>query len=118
MTKPPTTAAAIARMFHETYERLAPSFGYETRRQSAVPWEQVPEQNKALMIAVAAEVASVLLADQADAILTAAERRADEAHNADFEPTEREALLQQAWGMKVAAGITRGSQPADTKDGA
>jgi hypothetical protein len=43
----------LARLFHETYERLAPQFGYETRKASAVPWDQVPERNKALMIAVA-----------------------------------------------------------------
>ena len=42
----------IARRFHETYERLAPEFGYETRKESAVPWEEVPEQNRNLMIAV------------------------------------------------------------------
>ena len=44
----------IARAFHETYERLAPEHGYETRKASAVPWEDVPEQNKSLMIAVVA----------------------------------------------------------------
>ncbi len=48
----------IARKFHEAYERLAPSFGYETRKASAVPWEQVPEQNKNLMIAVCSEILS------------------------------------------------------------
>ena len=42
---------AIARRFHEAYERLAPSFGYETRRESAVPWEEVPENNRRLMVA-------------------------------------------------------------------
>lgn len=63
MTEPtPTTAAAVAQLFHEAYERLAPSFGYQTRRESAVPWDDVPEQNKALMTAVAAEVIPVLLA--------------------------------------------------------
>lgn len=46
----------LARAFHEAYERLAPSFGYETRRDSAVPWEDVPEPNRSLMIAVAGEV--------------------------------------------------------------
>lgn len=46
-------AEQVARAFHEEYERLAPYFGYETRQESAVPWEQVPEQNRALMIAVA-----------------------------------------------------------------
>ena len=46
------TAEQIAQAFHETYERLAPEFGYETREAPAKPWAQVPEQNKALMIAV------------------------------------------------------------------
>jgi hypothetical protein len=46
----------MAQRFHEAYERLAPSFGYETRRASAVPWTDVPEQNKALMTAVCADI--------------------------------------------------------------
>lgn len=46
----------LARLFHETYERLAPDHGYKTRKASAVPWEDVPAANKALMIAVAGEV--------------------------------------------------------------
>lgn len=46
----------VARLFHETYERLAPEHGYQTRKASAVPWEDVPDNNKSLMIAVAAEV--------------------------------------------------------------
>jgi hypothetical protein len=49
-------AERAARLFHETYERLAPNFGYETRKESAVPWESVPDKNKQLMIAVCAEV--------------------------------------------------------------
>lgn len=50
------TAEALARRFHEAYERLAPEHGYRTRTESAVPWEQVPEANKRLMIAVCAEI--------------------------------------------------------------
>jgi hypothetical protein len=42
----------IAKEFHETYEKLAPEHDYKTRKKSAVPWEKVPDQNKALMIAV------------------------------------------------------------------
>ncbi len=38
------TGEALARHFHETYERLAPEFGYRTREESAKPWEQVPER--------------------------------------------------------------------------
>lgn len=49
-------AAELARKFHEAYERLAPQFEYETRRESAVPWEDVPEANRNLMVAVAAEI--------------------------------------------------------------
>lgn len=46
----------LARTFHETYERLAPDFGYETRKESAVPWDSVPNQNRNLMRAVIREV--------------------------------------------------------------
>lgn len=49
-------AEALARRFHETYERLAPDYGYKTREASAKPWAEVPEQNKSLMIAVCAEL--------------------------------------------------------------
>jgi hypothetical protein len=51
-------AEGLARRFHETYERLAPSFGYRTREASAKPWDEVPEDNRHLMIAVCAEILS------------------------------------------------------------
>ena len=54
--RPDFDAEALARLFHETYERLAPEYGYETRCDSAVPWEDVPEKNKRLMVVVAAVV--------------------------------------------------------------
>jgi hypothetical protein len=60
-------AERIARLFHETYERLASEFNYETRKASAVPWEQVPDNNKRLMVAVAAEVAAALPTPPAEA---------------------------------------------------
>jgi hypothetical protein len=44
-------AEKVASVFHQFYEELAPKFGYETRQESAVPWEQVPENNRNLMIA-------------------------------------------------------------------
>lgn len=53
-------AETLAQRFHETYERLAPSFGYETREASAKPWADVPEQNKRLMIAVCGEILALL----------------------------------------------------------
>lgn len=44
-------ADLIAQNFHAIYETLAPEHGYETRKASAVAWENVPENNRALMIA-------------------------------------------------------------------
>ena len=46
-------AEYLAMMFHCYYEELAPGFGYQTREESAVSWNEVPTQNKQLMIAVA-----------------------------------------------------------------
>jgi hypothetical protein len=62
----PLSAERIAQRFHEAYERLAPSFGYETRRASAVPWADVPKNNRRLMIAVAAEVLDAIPAKADD----------------------------------------------------
>jgi hypothetical protein len=50
------SAERVAREFHEAYERLAPDHGYETREASAKPWEDVPEQNRGLMVAVVGEL--------------------------------------------------------------
>lgn len=52
----PITPEELARRFHEHYERLAPAFGYETKKESAVPWSRVPENNKRLMVATAAAI--------------------------------------------------------------
>ena len=46
----------VAMVFHRTYERLAPQFGYETRPESAVAWDDVPENNRNLMMAVVHEL--------------------------------------------------------------
>jgi hypothetical protein len=50
------SAERVARAFHEAYERLAPDFDYDTRAASAKPWDQVPEANRNLMIAVVVEL--------------------------------------------------------------
>lgn len=49
-------AESVARTFHQVYEDRAPAHGYETRRASAVQWEHVPANNRALMVEVAGEV--------------------------------------------------------------
>lgn len=57
------TPEKLAKLFHETYERLAPCFGYTTRPDSAVPWEKAPEKNRRLMVAVADFVLEMLTAE-------------------------------------------------------
>jgi hypothetical protein len=49
-------AERIAQAFHETYERLALDHGYTTREAGAKPWAEVPEANRALMVAVVGEL--------------------------------------------------------------
>ena len=51
-TASPVTSEELAKYFHQNYEQLAPHFGYKTREASAVPWEDVPEKNKNLMVMV------------------------------------------------------------------
>jgi hypothetical protein len=75
---PTSDPETLARRFHEAYERLAPSFGYETREASAKPWAEVPENNRKLMIAVCAEIAAALPAPVAPGVaelLAECERR-------------------------------------------
>jgi hypothetical protein len=45
------TPENLAKLFHETYERLAPAFGWKTKKGCNVPFNRLPERNKALMIA-------------------------------------------------------------------
>ena len=42
---------AAAREGHAAYERLAPAFDYRTRGVTQKHWDDLPENNKALMIA-------------------------------------------------------------------
>lgn len=46
----------LAEMFHEEYERLAPHMSYQTRKDSRVPWDDVPEPNRSLMVATCRSV--------------------------------------------------------------
>jgi hypothetical protein len=47
-----TTAEIIAKRFHEVYEDLAPTMGWETQERSRKSWEQLPIENKWLMVKV------------------------------------------------------------------
>lgn len=60
------TPAELARKFHDTYERLAPSFGYETRLDTKM--FDPESKNGKLMIAVCAEVCGDLRAERDAAV--------------------------------------------------
>lgn len=111
------TTEALAQAFHEAYERLAPSFGYETRRESAVPWEQVPEQNRALMVAVVEEVFAARLTEAeaerdelrklAAGYSSDADLYADELYKAGwFDPATGE-IRDQGWKPRAEAAERR-----------
>lgn len=50
------TPEELAELFHTTYEELAPQFNYKTNENTAVPWQDVSEPNKSLMLAVAKKI--------------------------------------------------------------
>lgn len=52
------TALELATLFHETYERLAPQYGYETRTETRVFDPETP--NGRLMVAVCGAIAEKL----------------------------------------------------------
>lgn len=46
-------AEKLARLFYGTYERLAPEHGFQGGEEETVPWDELPDDEKALTIAVA-----------------------------------------------------------------
>lgn len=42
---------ALARRFHEVYEVLAPGFGWSTQEASRVTWDELPTNQRDLMVA-------------------------------------------------------------------
>lgn len=46
----------LAKSFHTFYEALAPLYDYETRKNSRVEWERLPENNRRLMINTAKQL--------------------------------------------------------------
>jgi hypothetical protein len=47
-----TQIEAIARAFHERYEEQADEHGWKPQEATRVAWEDLPEENRSLMIAV------------------------------------------------------------------
>ena len=83
----PQSAEQLAQLFHETYERLALEFGYRTREASAKPWADVPAKNKALMIAVCAEIVKYVIEPEL-ARLQVAQKLAEQQHRAAINELE------------------------------
>lgn len=61
--------AMLARRFHELYQQMAPSAGYETRPESRVPYDQLKSQLRLLMETVCAHLMySMRLPDVVDGV--------------------------------------------------
>lgn len=45
-------AVFIARWFHEEYEHLAPMYGWHTQEASRVAWDDLPDNQRRLMVHV------------------------------------------------------------------
>ena len=87
-------AEQLAEKFHNTYERLAPEHGYETRKESAGAWEDVPENNKRLMIAVCQEI-----------------------EGEELEPLRQLVRDFEAWAMEIAPhSYQEGRKAADLRE--
>jgi hypothetical protein len=56
----------FARVFHETYERLAPAYQWPTvGRRTACAWVDLPANNRALMVATATELLELIECQEA-----------------------------------------------------
>lgn len=75
-------ALEIAKRFHEAYERLAPSFGYETRTETRAFDPTTP--NGRLMIAVCGEIGDQIEKMAFDAGFKAGLREAPSRHGGDY----------------------------------
>jgi hypothetical protein len=51
-----TQVEAIAHAFHDSYEKQADEHGWQTQESTRVAWEDLPEQNRTLMIAVVSDL--------------------------------------------------------------
>jgi hypothetical protein len=47
-----SAAEKIAKRFHEVYEEIAPTMGWDTQERSKKSWEELPIENKWLMVKV------------------------------------------------------------------
>lgn len=105
MTNRDELVEAVARAFHGAYERLAPGFHYDTRPESAVPWERVPDTNRKLMVAVVGEVVPLVEADVSRRV-----RASIEALDVrQWEPDS--ALIRRADVLAVVADAVREEKP-------
>lgn len=104
-TRTGLTAEVLAKMFHARYEELAPMFGYATRKESAVPWEQVPENNRRLMTAVCESMLATLAA--APALSPGAPPAIDEIGLGDVAwGIAKQAVVEKWSDLKLAQSIS------------
>ena len=53
----------LAKRFHDVYEKFAVEYGWKTQEQCQVEFEDLPKENRDLMVAVVSEVCADLIRD-------------------------------------------------------
>lgn len=64
--RPVVSAEDVARKFHQVYEALAPQYNYKTRGDTALPWEQLPENSRRLMVDTSLHILRWMGLDECD----------------------------------------------------
>lgn len=94
-------AENVARIFHDTYERLAPEFGYTTRLETRRFDPSSP--NGKLMIAVSVEVAKSIAPQLAAALIKAEDALTSIAANTCCDGCQEAALVARAALSEISA---------------
>jgi hypothetical protein len=103
----------IAKEFHQTYEDLAPGFGYRTRQESAKPWRDVPSNNKRLMVAtIKALIEERVIAFASPPVPVAEAPRVVECTNCGWRDSSRKMHAEVNWPTCSPSTLVERSLPA------
>lgn len=98
-------AEELARLFHDTYIRLAPAFGWLVRLATATSWEKLPKNNRLLMIATATEVLRALDNDPGEQLAMLVSKQGDGKIRVDFQSRVKWFAIEKDHAVNFALTI-------------
>ena len=87
----------LAKQFHYLYEKLAPEYNYKTRGGTAVKWEDMPENNKQLMIEVCGKLLAQYQKDRG--LLKEFMKDMDKAYESEYGTDHIMAVISQHYNI-------------------